>query len=172
MVLELIQSRFKGLNLNTERLKLSRVGVDLPRMLIIKNTNLIAEGSDSLLGLGKISGHCFRTTLFTVRFVSSANFAAGHQWQLLAQKSPDNRVAAGPVTEILRKLRAGQLALRLRRRVHCRAVSARRHADVQRRAATCLIGGPQNGPPRVRPLGFSKSSIARRCPTSWGSETA
>jgi len=52
MVLELIQSRFKGLNLNTERLKLSRVGVDLPRMLIIKNTNLIAEGSDSLLGPG------------------------------------------------------------------------------------------------------------------------
>jgi hypothetical protein len=46
MVLELIQSRFKGLNLNTECLKLSRVGVDLPRMLIIKNTNLIAEGSD------------------------------------------------------------------------------------------------------------------------------
>jgi hypothetical protein len=52
MVLALIQSRFKGFNLNTERLKLSRVGVDLPRMLIIKNTNLIAEGSDSLLGLG------------------------------------------------------------------------------------------------------------------------
>ena len=52
MVLELIQLRFKGLNLNTECLKLSRVGVDLPRMLIIKNTNLIAEGSDSLLGPG------------------------------------------------------------------------------------------------------------------------
>jgi len=52
MVLEFIQARFKSLNLNTERLKLSRVGVDLPRMLIIKNTNLIAEGSDSLLGLG------------------------------------------------------------------------------------------------------------------------
>jgi hypothetical protein len=65
MVLELIQSRFKGLNLNTERMKLSRVGVDLPRILIIENTNLITEDSDSLLDLGEISGHCFRTTLLT-----------------------------------------------------------------------------------------------------------
>jgi len=82
MVLEFIQARFKSLNLNTERLKLSRVGVDLPRMLIIKNTNLIAEGSDSLLGLGKISGHCFRTTLFTsVNLVNTGGHRdeAGHR---------------------------------------------------------------------------------------------
>src|ERR1700724_4166810 len=81
MVLELIQSRFKGLNFNTECLKLSRVDVYLPRMLIIKNTNLIAEGSDSLLGLGKISGHCFRTTLFTsVNLVNTGGHRdeAGH----------------------------------------------------------------------------------------------
>ena len=66
MVLELIQSRFKGLNLNTERLKLSRVGVDLPRMLIIKNTNLIAEGSDGAASAGK---RCFFTgrTLLEMR---------------------------------------------------------------------------------------------------------
>src|ERR1700724_2926063 len=81
MVLELIQSRLKHLNLNTERLKLSLVDVDLPRILIIKNTNLIAEGSDSLLGLGKISGHCFRTTLFTsVNLVNTGGHRdeAGH----------------------------------------------------------------------------------------------
>ena len=63
MVLELIQSRLKSLNLNTERLNLSLVGVDLPRILIIENTNLITEDSDSLLDLGEISGHCFRISI-------------------------------------------------------------------------------------------------------------
>ena len=94
MVLELIQSRFKALNLNAERLKLSRVGVDLPRMLIIKNTNLIAEGSDSLLGLGKISGHCFRTTLFTsVNLVNTGAIVM----KPATAKTIENRKATSPL---------------------------------------------------------------------------
>src|SRR5436190_20211628 len=65
MVFELLQSRLKRLNLKIKQLKLSLVGTDLSRILIIHNANLITVDQESLFDRSEISGNRFRTTLFT-----------------------------------------------------------------------------------------------------------
>jgi hypothetical protein len=51
MVFQLIQSRLRRLSLSIERVKLLLIPVDLVCILIIENTNLLTEHSDSLLDI-------------------------------------------------------------------------------------------------------------------------
>jgi hypothetical protein len=51
--------------LNIERVKPPLIRVNLGCILIIENTNLLTQDSDSLLDFSEISGNGFRTTLFT-----------------------------------------------------------------------------------------------------------
>ena len=60
MVFQLVQSRVKHLHLSIERVKLLLIPVDLACILVIENTNLLTEHSDSLLDFSEISiaMHC------------------------------------------------------------------------------------------------------------------
>ena len=51
--------------MNLERVNPPLIRVDLSCILIIENTSLLTQGSDSLLDFNEISGNGFRATLFT-----------------------------------------------------------------------------------------------------------